>query len=587
MSYDLVALTAAEPDALLIARILREAVPEGVVRPLAGGGVLEVLDGDGGPLFAVEPAQRVDVAGEAVRLLGRDAVAGLPEGRCWWVELHARPHRAAREAAGRAADALALRLGGNVWTSGPGVERLVRDAQAAGAPGPRHGAAARPAGGGSGEGRGRRAAGGTEAPGAEEDQNVQEAQGGQETRGGQDGDSEQGRSTANRGTEDRITEGPRTPGGPEGRTGGARSVRRHPAVGFEAENAVVVVQDREVVPLTSGISDAFAEHGARGRGLQVLTPSSARITHALRTLLVQPLARWVAADGDGGHFDGISGLPLVWHPVNGFVPRGPSGPHASAGAGVETGALEPAPGFLDPDPMDAHLVVDLVVEHTVPLAPPLGRAAEIVAEHLAGTRPAGWGTHEPALGPWNPEGITRTARHRAPGGVVLHLAGPVGGRGGLGGSHESEDGGDGGDRGGAFAGGIRVSWDGEHARERVSLAFGYPGEPPLESLPGLVEALAGEGLLSTLHVRRGRGRPDLTFAPRWHGALAPVGMAVGPEAVARLGEEALASGPLSGEVLAGPAVWYPVPGSGPGEERYRSMALVAAQVRHLAAAGRG
>lgn len=505
MSYDLVALTAAEPDALVIARILRETVPDGVVRPLAGGNVLEVLGENGDPLFAVEPAQRVDVADEAVRLLGRDVVAGLPEGRCWWVELHARPHGVAREAAARAADALALRLGGSVWTSGPGVERLVENARAAWHTG----------------------AEGTDADGAGA-----------------------GRT------------------GAEGTDADARA-DRYPAVGFAARDAVVVVQDREVVPLTAGISDALAEHGARGRGLQVLTPSSARITYALRTLLSQPLARWVVADGEGGHFDGISGLPLVWHSENGFVPRRPTGSRPSGPAGVETGALEPAPGFLDPEPLAAHLVVDLLVEHTKPLVPPLGRAAEVVAGHLAGTRPAGWGTHEPALGPWNPEGVARAARHRAPGGAVLHLAGPGGG----------------GDREGVFAGGIRVSWDGEHARERVSLAFGYPGEPPVADLPALVAALAGEGLLSTLHVRRGRGRPDLTFAPRWHGVLTPVGMAVGPDAVARVGEEALLSGPLPGEVLAGPAVWYPAPGAGEGP--HRSMALVAAQMRHLAAAGRG
>ncbi|CAL9443271.1 hypothetical protein SUDANB121_02305 [Nocardiopsis dassonvillei] len=483
MSYDLVALTAAEPDALLLARVLREAVPDGVVRPLAGGGVLEVLDRGGNALFAVEPAQRVDVPGEALRLLGADAAAGPPEGRCWWVELHARPHGAAREAAVRAADALVLRLGGNVWTPCSGVERLVEGAAAAGAPRTRPGAAG------------------------------------------------------------------------------------HPLVSFEAEDAVVVVQDREVVPLSAGISDVLAVHGAQRRGLQVLTPASARVTHALRALLSQPLARWVVADGDGGHFDGISGLPLVWHSENGFVPRRPPGSRVPSPAGVETGAPEPAPGFLDPDPLGVQLVVDLVVEHTRPLAPPLGRAAEVVAEHLAGTRPAGWGTHEPALGPWSRGGITRMARHRAPGGVVLHLAGPVGPGGA-----------------GAFAGGIRVSWDGERARERVSLVFGHPGEPPLEALPPMVEALAGEGLLSTLHVRRGRGRPDVTFAPRWHGVLAPVGMAVGPGAVAEAGEEALVSGPLPGEVLDGPAVWYPVPGA--GEERYRSTALVAAQVRHLTAAGR-
>ncbi|XKK42153.1 DUF6177 family protein [Nocardiopsis sp. ARC36] len=141
-----------------------------------------------------------------------------------------------------------------------------------------------------------------------------------------------------------------------------------------------------------------------------------------------------------------------------------------------------------------------------------------------------------------------------------------------------------------FTGGARVSWapDGERAVERISLAIGFEDEGalPLGALPGLVEALAAENLLDVLHVRRARGRRDVTFEPRWHGLAAPVGMALGPDGVRRAGEEHALAGPLRGEPLgeAGArAIWYPAPAEA---TRQRAAEAVAAQLRHLAAAPR-
>lgn len=458
MSYDVVALVAAEPGVRAISQALKGAGSELLVRSLSGGGVLQLCDTESRVLATLEPAQLVESAGEVARLLGGEAALNLPD-TCWWAEVRARPDAAGREAAHRVADGLALRLGGNVWTSGEADFSQWEESE-------------------------------------------------------------------------------------------------HPAVERSAEKALVVAQDREVVPFSSWLSDAVSTHAATGTGLQVLTPRTSRLTYALRTLMTQPSARWVVREEDETYFDGISGLPLRWHPVHGYVPLS-----------VHGGVPEPAEGFLDISPLGAQLVVDLSVRHHAPLTPPLGRAVEVVTEHLAGALPAGWGPHEPALAPWDPERILRLARHRVPRGTILQFSGS-------------------GERGRPLTGGIRVGWDGEHGTERISLAVGYEDESalPLDALPDLVAALADEGLLDTLHVRRSRGRRDLTYEPRWHGLAVPVGMALGPEGVRRAGEEHALAGPLQGSLLGEDgtrAVWYPVPGDA---SRRRGLEAVAAQIRHLASA---
>lgn len=461
MSYDVIALLAAEPGMVAIAHALRDAGDDLTVRPLDGG-VLQLRDADQRVLAALEPAQLVESRGEVTRLLGADAALGLPD-TCWWAEVRARPDAAGREAAHRVADGLALRAGGSVWTSGPGDFSLWEE-------------------------------------------------------------------TA------------------------------HPAVETSAEEAFVVAQDRDVVPLSSWITDAVSVHAPRGSALQVLTPRTSRLTFALRTLITQPMARWVVRDGKDGHFDGVSGLPLRWDRVHGYVPERREGD-----------APEPAEGFLDISPLGAHLLVDLSVRHRPSFDPPLGRAVEIVTAHLAGALPAGWGPHEPALAPWERERLVRLVRHRAPRAAVAQFSG-------------AQDGGH------PFAGGVRVAWDGggENASERISLAVGFEDEAalPLHALPDLVAALAGEDLLDVLQVRRARGRRDVTFEPRWHGLAVPIGMALGPDGVRRAGEEHALTGPVPGELvgeIGARAAWYPAPEN---VTRQRAAETMAAQLRHLADAPR-
>ncbi|MFW6639147.1 DUF6177 family protein [Nocardiopsis algeriensis] len=434
------------------------------VRPL-GGNVFQLCDGDRA-LAALEPPQPVHSRGEVTRLLGEEAALGLPD-PCWWVEIRAAPDTAGREAAHRLADGLALRFGGNVWTSGAADFGLWED----------HSLLAQ-----------------------------------------------------------------------------ARPASAHPAVEHAARRTFVVAQDRPVVPLSSWLSDALFTHAARGPGFQLLTSAASRLTHAMRTLLSLPRARWVVRGEDGEHHDGLNGMPLRWDAENGFVPI--------PGKGEAPG---PVADFLEPPSDGEQLVVDLTVDHTVPFAPPLGRAVEIVAGHLAGTLPAGWGTSEPALASWNRECLVRLARQRAPRACRLYFSGPEG-------------------AGHAFSGVLRVAWDGERAREQVSLAVGYgsAAEIPLSGMPAMVEELAAEGVLSLLHVRRTPGRADATREPRWHGLAVPVGMAVGPDGLVRSGSRHLLSGPLEGKLVGADgrrAVWYPLAG-GDGTARRRAVSV---QMRHLVA----
>ncbi|MFW5415998.1 hypothetical protein J0910_05180 [Nocardiopsis sp. CNT-189] len=327
----------------------------------------------------------------------------------------------------------------------------------------------------------------------------------------------------------------------------------HPAVERTTEKAFVIAQDREVVPFSSWMSDALSMHAPQGKILQVLTPSTSRITYPLRTLLGTPAARWVAQTEEGTHFDGISGLPLHWDSEEGYIP-----------APSENGP-QPAPGFLDDSPLGAQLVLDLTIQHGEPYAPPLGRAVEIITDHLADSHPAGWGPHEPALAPWVPERLIRLCRHRALRPSVLHFSAPQ-------------------DGGRPFSGSMRVTWNGEKGAEHISMAIGYQDEAelPLAQLPKLVEALAEEELLTMLHVRRMRGRSDTTYEPRWHGLPVPLGMAAGPETLRRTGEGHALSGPIKGVLLGkreAQAAWYLLTESSiPSQMKTE---LIKAQLHHL------
>ncbi|SKA10433.1 hypothetical protein SAMN02745673_02475 [Marinactinospora thermotolerans DSM 45154] len=311
-------------------------------------------------------------------------------------------------------------------------------------------------------------------------------------------------------------------------------MKRHPAVDVDTGRTVVVVQDRPVVPLSSWLADALAACGRNGRRLQVLSPSGSRITLPLRTVLDEAKARWVVEGDDGGHHDGVSGVPLVWEERDGFVPlagtTGPS-PEFSRPAAVETDE-------------GGQLLVDLRLLHPAREGLVLGDAVEALALGLTGARPVGWGTSEPALSPWDRSALTALCRRRAPKPTWVVFTGPLGGER-------------------RFVGTQRVSRVTSGVKETITFAVGHaPGEmPPLERVARLVRDMADRGVLLSLVVKRARGRADLTWEPRWMGLPVPVGMAIGAAGVREAGLDRVLAAPVRGRVMGpsrSPSVWFPL-----------------------------
>ena len=342
----------------------------------------------------------------------------------------------------------------------------------------------------------------------------------------------------------------------------------HPAVERTAERALLVAQDRRVVPFSSWLGDVIATHTGQ-KVLQVLTPSTARLTYGTRTFLAGPLGRWVVRGEDGGHFDGLTGLVVHWDDTHGFVPaQEPSGLRWAAGKPE----AEPVPEFLTdfPETTGTQVVVDVSVSHADPFTPRLGQAVRTITEQLAGTVPVAWGPHEPALRPWDRERLVAFAHQRKPRACLLYLSGPRG-------------------RGHPFSGQIRLAWRGRRVLERASVVIGFPGEDSVapEMFPELVEALAADGLVEGLRVRRIPGRVDTTYVPVWTGPAVPVGIAIGPERLRRIGTGPARSGPITGTLVGEGehrAAWYPVLRDAAAP--LRALDLVQRQTTHLAAVSR-
>lgn len=311
---------------------------------------------------------------------------------------------------------------------------------------------------------------------------------------------------------------------------------QHPAVSVATEKNAVLVQDRPVVPLSSWVVDAMAEFGRKGLGLQLVTASTSVITHALRWFLSRRGATWVVRTPDARYYDGFNGLPLSWEKDVGFVPD----PEVDAEAGPYQ-AFRTSP---DED-LGTQLHVDLQIDHPIAPGLELGGGAEMLAERLAGARPALWGVSEPLTREWSPADITTMARNRAPGQTVLVFSGQPGGEEGT----------------RPFAGTMRVSRTPLGVREHLLFTVGYrpDEEPELDALKALVRELAvGDGLRS-MTVHRAYGRGDLTYPPRWAGVSVPVGLAVGPEGVLAAGRDKALAAPVRGVPFGPPmtpVVWY-------------------------------
>ncbi|MFC3996254.1 DUF6177 family protein [Nocardiopsis sediminis] len=337
----------------------------------------------------------------------------------------------------------------------------------------------------------------------------------------------------------------------------AKPVNGHPAIDAMTVKAAVAVQDRPVVPLTTWLADAVVACERSGRGLQVRTAAESRVTLPLRALLNRSEARWVVEEPDGGgHYDGFSGVPLVWDDTAGYV------------IAADAATAGPSRTFLDapPDP-GSQLLVDLRLLHPAAADLVIGGAVETIGTALTGTGPAGWGVSEPALSAWNPVTVTELCRRRAPQATLSVFAGPGGSTRGFVGTH-------------------RVSRVTSGVKETITAAIGYRDgeEPPIGALQDLARGFADRGSLLTMTVQRVAGRPDLTYTPHWYGIPTPVGIAVGGRGVAEIGLSAALAAPVEGHTLGrenAPSVWYPL---GDGTEPDAS-ARFAALMAHLSPEG--
>ena len=326
----------------------------------------------------------------------------------------------------------------------------------------------------------------------------------------------------------------------------------HPAVSAVTDENAVLVQDRPVVPLSGWVVDALARYGRQGLGLQLLTPSTAMLTHGLCALLSEPNATWVVRTDDGHHYDGFNGLPLMWRDGVGYVPDPNAstrqGPHQDFRARAEHTA-------------GSHLHVDVRVDHPVSDELELGGVVELLAQRLGGGRPSVWGVAEPLSRAWDTAELTALARGRAPGETTVLFHGAHGSRR-------------------TFGGRWRASRTASGVGEHVRFTVGAQGDVDLAALEPLVRELAERDGLRSMTVRRAIGRADLLQPARWAGVSVPVGLAVGTEGVLSVGKAGALAAPVKGQVFGPPmtpTVWYRI---GDGVEpdswkRFKSL------MRHL------
>jgi hypothetical protein len=265
-----------------------------------------------------------------------------------------------------------------------------------------------------------------------------------------------------------------------------------PAADALTPKAMVVLQDRPVVPFTRWLADGLRMCSETGRGLQVVTPPESRITMPLRLVLTGANSRWVVR-ADGGYYDGLTGVPLRWD---------------GTAFDVEPTARTYAPAYTTPpsEPIGAQLTVTFRVRQMPGTA--LGGAAEQMCRALTGEPPGGWGTAEPATGLWRTEDLDELFRSRASAATWLTVVGD-------------------GDGGRPAVGTMLLSPVGDAVEEAVTLVCGYaePHGVPVPALPAIVGALAATYPLMSFFAQVGPGRADLTIGPRWVGPAAPVGMA--------------------------------------------------------------
>ncbi|MGP3927878.1 DUF6177 family protein [Streptomyces sp. 8N616] len=278
-----------------------------------------------------------------------------------------------------------------------------------------------------------------------------------------------------------------------------------PAVDVLTDKAVVVIQDRPVIAMTSWLADALRTATASDRTLQIVTPNTACLTLPTRSALGGHPNRWVVQDEKVGYYDGLSGAVLRWQD-GAFAP-----------ARSKAGTTPVAEAFANnADNGDCQLILSLRTQHPADEHLVLGRTLVTAWHHLTGTPPAGWSTAEPVNLPWSTRQLTDLARNRAPDPTWLIAIG-----------HPDRP---------ALAT-LRITRTTAGVEEDIALTLGY-GEaetPPLDAIEPLTEALATEHNLTTMLTSLRPARRDLTIPPHFEPSPNPIAFTLGAEAVHDIG----------------------------------------------------
>ena len=309
----------------------------------------------------------------------------------------------------------------------------------------------------------------------------------------------------------------------------------HPAITVTTPKVAVAVQDRPVAAMDPWMVDALHTHAHARLAFQLVTPSTSRLTHTLRSALTGPFTRWVVRTPQGDHRDGFSGAPLTWHEELGFVraERSPDDEQA----------------VMREDHADARslLLVDLSVIHPPERDLRLGTCVETLTLGLTGSRPALWGTSEPAPLVWSPDELTGLARRRAPKATWTVFNGPTG--------HDDDS--------PVFTGTLRVTRVPEGVREDVTLVISGPEDTTFtpDTLTSLVKELTEEEGFHRIAVHRTWGRADLTYTPDTPAPVIPIGLGIGPATTTGLGVDHALAAPVRGVPFGPPmtpCVWYAI-----------------------------
>jgi hypothetical protein len=287
-------------------------------------------------------------------------------------------------------------------------------------------------------------------------------------------------------------------------------------------NALVVEQDRRVVPLSPWLADAAVTARAGGRLLQVVTTADSRLTYPLEVMLVQGGGQWVVRQDEQSR-DGFTGSELRW-----------TGDRFTPARGAAS-TLDRT--WLDVPPGSGSLEVQISTLHRATEGPELGVATESAMRALTGAAPAGWGVAEPVTQPWSRRELTAHCRGRAPAPTALVVVGGEGAR--------------------TTVGVLRLERTDTGVLERIRLAGPPSGAVRQETIDDLAAEISGTARSMIVAVHPARSGGTLPAGPS-RPAL-PYGILFGPRVVAGRGAAHAAAAPAASVRMLGgadsPAVW--------------------------------